>query len=139
MVENFLKGTEEISKVITLKNPLLLFVRRHFMKFLLSFKSFKDKIVEAISELNIGYPEKRMPNIALNYKGELTDYFSVSQQSTKYHLILFNISDPPINHPQIETVHAKGAADTKAILVRPDGYICIDDKPPFNKLKKYII
>ncbi|MCH9621656.1 MAG: Rifampicin monooxygenase [Chlamydiia bacterium] len=130
-----LSGTERTSNMITIHSPFLLFIRRHLIKFFLSFKSIRKKITTAISETNIGYPQKRMPNIKL-INGE---YFKVTEKSTNFHLILFNQKESPIDNPQLEVYYANESTSAKAVLIRPDGYIELEDYPPFKKLKQYRI
>jgi 2-polyprenyl-6-methoxyphenol hydroxylase-like FAD-dependent oxidoreductase len=135
--KKLLKNTERASNIITIHRQPLLFLRKIFASLILSFECVRKKITEAISETTIGYPQKRMKNIKVIENNKVIDYFIASEKTTKYHLILFNHEKSPIHHSQIEIFHAVDSTTTKAILVRPDGYIALEDKPPFHKLKRY--
>ena len=78
-----------------------------------------------------------MKNIKGTQNKKVIDYFVASEKTTKYHLILFNIDEPPIHHSQLEIFHASEPTNVKAILVRPDGYIALEDTPPFKRIKRY--
>lgn len=133
--KKLLAATERASLMVTMNNSFLKVMRKYIISFLLSFKSIQNKIVAAISEVNIGYPNKRATNFPLT-DGDL---FTKQNKSQKFHLILFNIKDIPFQHPQVEIHYAKEKTKEKAILVRPDGYIAVEDSPPFKKLFSYKI
>jgi 2-polyprenyl-6-methoxyphenol hydroxylase-like FAD-dependent oxidoreductase len=135
--KKLLKNTERASNIITIHKQPLLFIRKILFSLILSFNSTCKKIAEGISQTTIGYPQKRMKNIKVIENGKAIDYFIASEKTTKYHLILFNSEDSPIHHSQLEIFHAKDATSTKAILVRPDGYIALEDTPPFKKLRRF--
>jgi len=141
--KKLLKGTEIASKIVTLNSPLLLFIRNHLLFFLLSFDVIRKKIVSAISEVNIRCPQKRVPNMTIVHEGKEVDFFTLTQKSKEFHLLLFNVAKPPIDHPQIRAYHVKEdsppKALPKALLVRPDGYLALEDRPPFKKLREYQI
>ena len=77
-----------------------------------------------------------MSNLTLINNGEEVDYFTLTEKSNQFHLLLFNVDESPIEHPQIVSYHVKGTGSPKIILVRPDGYIALEDRPPFVKLRK---
>ncbi len=132
-----LKNTERASNIITIHKQPLLFLRKIFVSLILSFESIRNKITKGISQTTIGYPQKRMKNIKVTQNKKVIDYFVASEKTTKYHLILFNIDEPPIHHSQLEIFHASEPTNVKAILVRPDGYIALEDTPPFKRIKRY--
>ncbi len=135
--KKLLKNTERASNIITIHRQPLLFLRKIFASLILSFESIRKKITEGISQTTIGYPHKRMKNIKVIEDKKVIDYFIASEKTTKYHLILFNTEESPIHHSQLEIFHALDITTTKAILVRPDGYIALEETPPFKKLKRY--
>jgi hypothetical protein len=137
--KKLLKGTERASKFITLNSPFLIFLRKHLIAFLLSFKCVQKFMVKTISEVTIKCGNRRMEDVMLDYNGRDKTFYSATEGSTKFHLILFGIEDPPINHPQIDVLIAKNRSVQKAVLVRPDGYIAIEDSPPFKQLSNYKI
>lgn len=136
--KSLLKNTQLASKLATLHSPVLLFVRNALLFWLLSFDSIQAKIALALSEVNICYMHKRVPTLLLNMQGKELDYFTLAEKSKQFHLILFNGAKLPLHHPQIATYHAKDESIQKALLVRPDGYLALEDRPPFKKLMRYI-
>jgi len=137
--KKLLKGTERASKMVTLHSKFLLFLRRIFVPLFFRSKKRKLQMAETIAQINIAYPEKRVPDITLIKDGNEVSYFEETQGSTKYHLILFGVEDPPITHPQLEVFHAKEYSKPKALLIRPDGFLCIEDKLPFKNLSKFCL
>ena len=137
--KKLLKGTERASTMATLHSPLLLFVRNHLLSALLSFDVVQKKIVSAISEVNIQCPHKRVPNTTIVQEGQEVDFFTLTEKSKKFHLLLFNVPKTPIEHPQIRAYHVKEDSPPKALLVRPDGYLALEDHPPFKKLRAHQI
>jgi 2-polyprenyl-6-methoxyphenol hydroxylase-like FAD-dependent oxidoreductase len=133
--KKLLKATERASFMVTTNNSILKRIRKHIISFLLSFRSIRKKMVTAISQVNIGYPDKRAPNFELTD----SDLFTKQERSQKFHLVLFNTKDIPFDHPQVKIHYAKEKSKTKALLVRPDGYIALVDYPPFKKLLSYKI
>ncbi len=133
--KKLLKATEKASFMVTTNNPLIKWMRKYIISLLLSFSSIQNKIVTAISQVNIGYPNKRAPNFPLTD----SDLFTKQEKSQKFQLVLFNLKDTPFKHPHVEISHAKDLSKTKAILIRPDGYIALIDYPPFKKLTSYKI
>jgi 2-polyprenyl-6-methoxyphenol hydroxylase-like FAD-dependent oxidoreductase len=136
--KNLLKNTELASRLVTLHSPLLLFVRNLLLFHLLSFQWIQAKLALALSEVNICYTHKRVPTLLLNVQGKEVDYFTLTEKSKQFHLILFNGAQSPIHHPQITPYYAKDKSSQRALLVRPDGYLALEDRPPFKKLNLYI-
>jgi len=136
--KSLLKNTQLASTLVTLRSPLLLFVRNALLFHLLSFQWVQAKLALALSEVNIRHTHKRVPDILLNIQGKEVDYFTLTEKSTQFHLLLFNLAQPPIHHPQITPYHAKDKSTPKVLLVRPDGYLALEDYPPFKKLNSYI-
>ena len=137
--KKLLKSTEEASRLATIHAPFFLFIRKYLISFFLSFRWLQKIIVGALSEVNIRCGNKRMDNILLNHDNKDTSFYYVTEKSTNFHLILFNVENSPLDHPNVDVFHAKNAETPKAILVRPDGYIALEDTPPFRKLSDYKI
>ena len=135
--KTLLKNTERASFLVTLHSPLLLFIRKALLFRLLSFEWIRAKLAVALSEVNICYAHKSVPNLRLNRNGKEVDYFTLTEKSTQYHLFLFNVEKAPLILPQIAVYHAKEKGPSKALLIRPDGYLALKDRPPFKKIREY--
>lgn len=135
--KNLLKNTQRASLLVTLHSPPLLFMRNVLLFNLLSVEWIQSKIALALSEVNIRYAHQRVRSLPLMHQGKDLDYFTLTEKSTQFHLLLFNVAQPPIIHPQFATYHARDKTSPKALLVRPDGYLALEDHPPFKKLKAY--
>lgn len=73
-------------------------------------------MVKNISEVNIECGNRRMEDVMLNYEGRDKTFYSATEGSTKFHLILFGIENPPIKHPQIDVFIAKNSLTKKQYL-----------------------
>jgi hypothetical protein len=136
--KNLLKNTQLASTLVTLHSPFLLFVRNALLFHLLSYPWVQAKLALALSEVNICHTHKRVPTLLLDVQGKEVDYFTLTEKSKQFHLLLFNLAHSPIQHPQITPYHAKDKSTPKVLLVRPDGYLVLEDHPPFKKLNRYI-
>ncbi len=135
--KKLLKATETASTIATLRSPILLSLRNSLLFTLLSFDCIQRKIAAAISEVDLSCPHKRVRNFTVFHDGKEGEYFTLSEKSKQFHLLLFNCAKPPLDHPCIATYHVKESSDPKALLVRPDGYLALEDRPPFKKLMSY--
>jgi 2-polyprenyl-6-methoxyphenol hydroxylase-like FAD-dependent oxidoreductase len=135
--KKLLKATEEASEFVTTRSTVLIFLRPYLISFLFRFKKIQKFLVKLISEVNIKCGDRRMENVMLNIDGTDVTFFSATEGSTKFHLILFAVEQDFEKHPQLEIFKAKNSTVKKAVLVRPDGYVAIEDFPPFHKLKHY--
>ncbi len=133
-----LKGTERASIFITVHSRALRAILNYLLSFFISFKTVQKKILSALSEVNIRYLYKRAPNFIVLHEGKKYDFFTLAEKSKDFHLLLFNIEKPPIDHPFICVYQVVTHSPPKALLIRPDGYIAIEDYPPFEKLIAYM-
>lgn len=137
--KKLLKGTEKASTVVTLHLPGLRRILNCLLSFLLPFKTVQKRLASAISEINIRYVYKRVPNLTLLGEGGEVGFFTLTEKSKEFHLLLFNVDKSPIDHPHVRAYRVKTDSPPKALLVRPDGYLAVEDHPPFKKLIAYRI
>lgn len=133
-----LRATEKASMWATLHSPPLLFIRNHLLTTLLSKSAIQDKVVSLISEVNIRCPNKRAPDFTVLKEGKRESLYSICERSQTYTLLLFNTDGASLIHPNIQVLQVREESTPKALLVRPDGYIAVEDHPPFHQLKAYI-
>ncbi len=137
--KKLLKGTEQASKLVTNHSSVFFHIRNHLISFFLSFKSIQKMIAKTLSEVTIVCGNRRMEDIMVSCNGKEQSFYSLTEGSTKFHLILFGIENALIKNPQVDIFRVKNTSIQKAILVRPDGYIAIEDTPPFHKISNYKI
>lgn len=133
-----LQGTERASSIVGLRSPFLVFIRNHLLSFLLSFHQVQKELVKALAELNISSPKERAPNFPIVHDGRQTDFFTLRARSSEYHLLCFNSSKPEFKSPHIKVIDVQDDKKPRALLVRPDGYIELEDCPPFKKVSQFI-
>ena len=100
--KKLLKATERASRIVTLHNTFLLFLRNTIIRTLIKQKSILKRVTIAISQLGIRYPKSeivsarggmRAPNAHIEHNQQRTDLFSLWRGTNGYKVLLFEILD----------------------------------------------
>ena len=132
--KKLLKATEEASEFFTTHSFRKIKLMGYLLSVVSKFQFIQKKIVGAISQTNIRYQYPRAPNYSILHEGHEVKFYTLTERSKNFHLLLFGIGTSPIIHPNVDVFLVKADCPKKAILVRPDGYIAIEDIPPFKRL-----
>jgi len=108
VIENIVKTTERMTKMMFISNPIFFWLRNKFIKFLSSKKSFVRKLTMQISQLAIAYkqspivfyksamsskspqPGEKAPDVVINHNHRLIDVL----RGTQHNILFFTGFNP---------------------------------------------
>jgi len=106
-----ISATSKASYLATLANPIAVWIRNKFISCLNNIPFLQKKLLLAISQTAICYPQspltvgarsgRRAPNVPLFYEGEKTDLYTLWQKTTTFHVLVFCNETSMRNLPDI--------------------------------------
>jgi 2-polyprenyl-6-methoxyphenol hydroxylase-like FAD-dependent oxidoreductase len=135
-----LKKTDLMTRMILIKNPLLVFLRNHFIRFMTSFTPIKNFMIKDLAELSISYAKSSIVHHSGHIKSlkagdylppfELWDPVTQQQinstlltQGIQHHLFIFNGLNTDASLPLISLANSlaeKYPDSLKVHLVMPE-------------------